>query len=502
MKKFVFIKNKVFYSTDALLEKNFGDNFQPAVLTLPTIPYLAYVVDLLVVVYIEFFYKNRGVKKLIYEYCDNGDNSRWIIDHNEYKELGKKVLTDKIFVNNAIKDFKLTSEKYYREISKLEKHNINSKALLQNFLKLTKLYITEFAINYSVTGPVTLGYGDVAIKKILAKYNNSRQIKKAVNILTKPRKDFLSREKEDLERLAGIANKLKITTLANLKIDAPCLYRKLVDHQKKYYWISNNYKNTKYLELEYFFDSCKKIFYTPKSIRGRKSPIRRRVNFRNIEKADINTLKLFGKIALLHDDRKKANMIANYWLIEYAKHISKRTGVSISVLKFASLWELVDLLNGKIISIKKIAKRRKGCMRINIPGREYWLTGREYKKFFKKIDLSINKEFNQDVVSGLTAYYGKIKGRVKIIINIKKDGKKLKKGDVLVTSMTRPEFMPLAKKARAILTDEGGITSHAAIISRELKIPCIVGTKNATKILKDGDLVEVDADKGVVKILK
>ncbi|MBA3046904.1 hypothetical protein FP830_01010 [Candidatus Falkowbacteria bacterium] len=195
-------------------------------------------------------------------------------------------------------------------------------------------------------------------------------------------------------------------------------------------------------------------------------------------------------------------MIANYWLIEYAKHISKRTGVSISVLKFASLWELVDLLNGKIISIKKIAKRRKGCMRINIPGREYWLTGREYKKFFKKIDLSINKEFNQDVVSGLTAYYGKIKGRVKIIINIKKDGKKLKKGDVLVTSMTRPEFMPLAKKARAILTDEGGITSHAAIISRELKIPCIVGTKNATKILKDGDLVEVDADKGVVKILK
>jgi len=68
--------------------------------------------------------------------------------------------------------------------------------------------------------------------------------------------------------------------------------------------------------------------------------------------------------------------------------------------------------------------------------------------------------------------------------------------------MTRPEFVPLMKKAAAIITDEGGITSHAAIISREMNIPCIIGTKIATKIFKDGDLVEVDADKGIVKILK
>ena len=62
--------------------------------------------------------------------------------------------------------------------------------------------------------------------------------------------------------------------------------------------------------------------------------------------------------------------------------------------------------------------------------------------------------------------------------------------------------MPFLKNASAIVTDEGGLTCHAAIISRELKIPCIVGTGNATKVLKDGDLVEVDANKGIVKILK
>ena len=75
-------------------------------------------------------------------------------------------------------------------------------------------------------------------------------------------------------------------------------------------------------------------------------------------------------------------------------------------------------------------------------------------------------------------------------------------GDILVTGMTRPEFVPLMKKSSAIITDEGGITCHAAIVSRELKIPCIIGTKIATQILKDGDLVEVDADNGVIKIVE
>ena len=68
--------------------------------------------------------------------------------------------------------------------------------------------------------------------------------------------------------------------------------------------------------------------------------------------------------------------------------------------------------------------------------------------------------------------------------------------------MTTPDLMPTIKQAKAIITDEGGLTCHAAIISRELGIPCIIGTKIATKVLKNGDLVEVDAEKGILKILK
>jgi pyruvate,water dikinase len=72
-------------------------------------------------------------------------------------------------------------------------------------------------------------------------------------------------------------------------------------------------------------------------------------------------------------------------------------------------------------------------------------------------------------------------------------------GDILVSTMTRPEFVPLMKIAGGVVTNEGGITCHAAILSRELGKPCVIGTQTATEILKDGDFVEVDADEGLVR---
>ncbi len=90
------------------------------------------------------------------------------------------------------------------------------------------------------------------------------------------------------------------------------------------------------------------------------------------------------------------------------------------------------------------------------------------------------------------------RGKARIIRTIH-DIPKVKKGEVLIAYMTRPEFMPAMQKAVAFVTNEGGITSHAAIVSRELNKPCIIGTKIATEVFTDGDKVEVDANKGVVR---
>ncbi len=101
------------------------------------------------------------------------------------------------------------------------------------------------------------------------------------------------------------------------------------------------------------------------------------------------------------------------------------------------------------------------------------------------------------ILSGLAASPGVGTGVVKIVYSLD-DLKKVKKGDVLVTEMTNPDMVVTMQKAAAIVTDEGGITSHAAIVSREMGIPAVVGTGDATKKLKDGDAITVDGDGGKV----
>ena len=101
-------------------------------------------------------------------------------------------------------------------------------------------------------------------------------------------------------------------------------------------------------------------------------------------------------------------------------------------------------------------------------------------------------------VFGVVAYPGIISGRVKIVLS-PKESAHVERGDILVTTTSTPDFLPAMIRAAAFVTDIGGITSHAAIVAREMKKPCVIGTKIATKVFKDGDLIEVDADKGVVR---
>ncbi len=101
------------------------------------------------------------------------------------------------------------------------------------------------------------------------------------------------------------------------------------------------------------------------------------------------------------------------------------------------------------------------------------------------------------IVKGLGSSPGVGVGKVKIIKDAA-DIKRMERGDILVTEMTSPDFVPAMKKAAAIITDTGGMTSHAAIVSRELGVPCIVGTGNATTVLKEGMEVSVDGTRGIV----
>lgn len=121
-------------------------------------------------------------------------------------------------------------------------------------------------------------------------------------------------------------------------------------------------------------------------------------------------------------------------------------------------------------------------------------------------EVGFRREISVAEISGTIACPGRAKGNARVILvrdlpTLEKDLKEFQKGEVMVTTMTQPTMVLIASKAAAIVTDEGGLTSHASILAREFGIPCIVGTRLATKAIKTGDLIEVDANKGTVRKL-
>jgi phosphohistidine swiveling domain-containing protein len=181
----------------------------------------------------------------------------------------------------------------------------------------------------------------------------------------------------------------------------------------------------------------------------------------------------------------------------FAEYTSKRDNLPISIINAMRKNELESAMVGKMIVLKEELKQRlKGCVFIKEDEKWNLYTKGKFAYWKNKIEGTHNGEIKGDV-----AFPGIVKG--KVVIHLSWTGTtEIEEGDILVTGMTNPQMIPLLKKASAIVTDEGGITSHAAIISRELKKPCIVGTKNATQVLKDGDFVEVDANHGVVHIVE
>lgn len=128
-------------------------------------------------------------------------------------------------------------------------------------------------------------------------------------------------------------------------------------------------------------------------------------------------------------------------------------------------------------------------------------TGRAAREFLKKEEFKKIKIKNSKMVKGMGVNRGKVRAKVVLCFHLEDFKNKSVVNKVVVCPETIIEYTPYLKKAKALVTDQGGLTCHAAITAREFKIPCVVGTKIATKVFKDGDIVEVDAEKGIVRKL-
>ncbi len=175
--------------------------------------------------------------------------------------------------------------------------------------------------------------------------------------------------------------------------------------------------------------------------------------------------------------------------------IGKRCGYTLEEMQCLSTEEILNIEQTKP-NQSLITERQKGFVVVLENGKIIEFTGEKRKE----IEKLFEEKTLETELRGTIACKGKVTGSAKVVLtSVELD--KVKRGDILITSMTTPDMIVAMQRAAAFVTNEGGMTCHAAIVARELNKPCIIGTKVATSVFKDSDLVEVDAMRGIVKKL-
>ncbi len=315
------------------------------------------------------------------------------------------------------------------------------------------------------------------ITKLLEKYNNGSQL--LIEATYYPGERSWDKENKEIEELHKKWSKIKTG-------EKQKALQQLV---QKYGWF-NEIEGNKPFDAEHY---CKRVENFHKEpvyqLKGLKIP-------EEIKR----TGQLIGELGYLRFWTRYHFMTMRYHCKKMLAELVKHSGNP--DLEFATVEEITAFFKGHKINLDEIKQRRNGYASIIENDHTKIIIGNEAKKYFY---LCAEKFENVTQIRGRIASKGIVRGRARLISFTAPDYDKqvaaFQKSEILVTGMTRPQIVHLCGLASAIVTDEGGITSHAAVISRELGIPCIIATVNATKIIKTGDMIEVDAEKGVVKIL-
>ena len=208
--------------------------------------------------------------------------------------------------------------------------------------------------------------------------------------------------------------------------------------------------------------------------------------------------EMIRELAYIRDARDDYRRKGVFFAGPLFDEIAKKAGITHKQVAYMTEDEIINFLDCKDINPSVLDERRKGFLLYADKGNIICKEGnveKDIRHFGIEIeDLPIS-------LKGTIGCSGRTTGTVKIVRTIH-DIIKVEDGDVLVAVVTHPDYVIAMRKAAAIVTDEGGALSHAAIVSREMGIPCVVGTGMATRALKNGDMVSVDANRGIVKKLK
>ncbi len=322
-------------------------------------------------------------------------------------------------------------------------------------------------------------------------------------LLTPNAASYVQREHADFCRLAKKYHNNSSTASA---------LKAIAQHARKWWWTTMGWGHHRPLNTKILQQKLVKIKSVSVLLKIQKKEtdarkmalVKKGLLLKRISPATKNLLNAFEVLAEMHDTRKEIQMKMMTAGFSIAKSMLKTARIPEKFCRFMLVEEYLKLGSGRKPELKELENRTKfyWCeFRANSSIR--LLSGKQAKNKIKSSGV-FYKQSKKPLteIKGQPASPGYAKGKARVGLNAHTLIRTIKPGEILITSQTTPEFAPAMKKAAAIITDEGGITSHAAIVSRELGIPCIIGTKIATHIFKNGDLVEVNADTGIVKKLK
>jgi phosphohistidine swiveling domain-containing protein len=422
-----------------------------------------------------------------------------------YQYIVNRVKKDKDYLINKRRDSTVLMKKVQSGIENFErnKDQFDNKQLwlsYKDFIDNYRLYM-EYGTGLECVDMYTEYHLRNNVKKELPDLDELKITDIVISLSLQLELSFMERERLDFLEIC-----LKdYDSIINNKITSD-----FEEFSENYFWVLNNFKESRLLDKNYFFEKAKEEIKDKEKIEKELNNLRTKISRLKKSKEDICkkykisdelrlNFKILENIGAWIDERKGNMIYTAHYILEFCKEISKRfsLGDKINYYHVGDIENL--LLNNKKVDDSEIGNRRSfsAYVMTKLPENDLQIDifyGKQAEEILDKTSHKLSDSIFGQVAS---APVEKMEGNVQIILDANQQ--EFKKGNILVTTMTRPEFVPLMRKASAIITDEGGITCHAAIVSRELKIPCLIGTKIATKALKTGDFIEMDMIKGIVR---
>jgi len=439
-----------------------------------------------------------------------------------HEHLIEKVRKEPDFLQFIFKKIRELSQQQIKDVRILlnklnQAKNVDLDKYYQDYIKSnTELY------GFGLLLPLLDFHNTTFISDELRKILGVNKAKNYFNILTSTTKETYNKKQElDLLKILTVIKKDKelvelfrtkdgVELVKYLKKKNKKIWSLITKHAKKYTWVHYVYEGPSVDEI-YFLDFLKDYLIrgldpakelakneaAKEKLKNEQAQALQKLRLNKYEKTIVTGASDF---VFMKAYRREMQTLSYYYIENILREIGRRLHLSLAQVRMLLPEEISLGLKKNVINYNLINQRLKFMVYGYNPTKFCYDSSKAKNLIKQEIKLE-EKVGKVNKLEGDTASPGRAKGKV-AIINTPDDIPKMQSGNILVSASTNPNLMPAIRQASAIITDEGGLTCHAAIVSRELGIPCVVGTKIASRVLKDGDKVKVDADKGVVKIIK